>query len=433
MSNNCRRVAYTLNATKLQIDARSAPTSPQSSATTGTNRDRLPSILVSCTHALPTPNHAHTPHKMLCAPPPLLPTSSTACKRPLDQRGDDATPRCSAATRPRRNSVDRAQALRHRLEALGAPPLGEQLGAGSSAVVFALRDQPSMVVKVMVEAVPGAAFAGVQDVEMRIARVLGAHARVLAPHALQQYGPYPCLTLMRCERSLAQLLHEQRAAPGGWKPLPVERRLKYMRHLLEALQFCARHNVVHRDVKPHNLLIDAAGGLRLADFGLAHQVTDDEARNDGRHLSDYRVVSLWYCALEVLFANENAVGFDYGFAADVWAAGCVYAELLQSHALFGGTDSTDMVRRICAEVGAPAAEMWPHGAQAVWALLHKRPPQPDVPLARLVDAGALPSELSVLLRLLQPEPCCRASASEALQHLLKMPLPTKLSASTVNA
>lgn len=341
-------------------------------------------------------------------------------------RGIKRTPESSVAPPAVRCRLEppRVEALRERMRLLNGPALGELLGGGTSSCVFALPDRPAMVAKVMLESMPGGAFAGVEQNERAIGRLLGRHSRLVVAEKLSWYGPYAVLLTVRCETTLEHVIRSHVDSAQQWMPLPVQRRHQYMRHLLDALAFCHVRHVTHRDVKPDNLLIDEHGNLRLSDFGLSRVLTADEARAGGNHLSDYYVVTLHYRALEVLFANQGAVGFTYGFAADVWSAGCVYAEMVQSHALFSGETSIDMVRRICAELGAPDAEAWPHGYNTVGYLLGKHPQRPAEPLSRLGEV-LLADELSLLLRLLTLEPTRRINASEALLALVRMPLPTK--------
>lgn len=70
--------------------------------------------------------------------------------------------------------------------------------------------------------------------------------------------------------------------------------------------------MLHRDIKPANLLISARGELKLADFGYARCVAEQNC-----HMS-YECCTLWYRPPELLFGAQ-----EYGAAVDVWSAGCV--------------------------------------------------------------------------------------------------------------
>lgn len=90
----------------------------------------------------------------------------------------------------------------------------------------------------------------------------------------------------------------------------------FMYQLLRGLAFCHSHNVLHRDLKPQNLLINKNGELKLADFGLA--------RAFGIPVKCYsaEVVTLWYRPPDVLFGAKL-----YTTSIDMWSAGCIFAEL----------------------------------------------------------------------------------------------------------
>ncbi len=91
-----------------------------------------------------------------------------------------------------------------------------------------------------------------------------------------------------------------------------------MRQLLTGLYYCHRNNILHRDIKGSNLLIDNSGILKLADFGLARSCASESAKT----LTN-RVITLWYRPPELLLGTQS-----YGPAVDLWSAGCIFAELL---------------------------------------------------------------------------------------------------------
>lgn len=123
----------------------------------------------------------------------------------------------------------------------------------------------------------------------------------------------------------------------------------YLFQLLQGVNFCHSNRVIHRDLKPQNLLINELGAIKLADFGLArtfgvplrtytHEVPQDEGErgaaegmspmpsaivNDAVFLSP-QVVTLWYRAPEILLGSKF-----YSTAVDVWSAGCIFAEMVE--------------------------------------------------------------------------------------------------------
>ncbi|XP_017806477.1 cyclin-dependent kinase 3 isoform X3 [Papio anubis] len=98
--------------------------------------------------------------------------------------------------------------------------------------------------------------------------------------------------------------------------LPLHLIKSYLFQLLQGVSFCHSHRVIHRDLKPQNLLINELGAIKLADFGLA--------RAFGVPLRTYthEVVTLWYRAPEILLGSKF-----YTTAVDIWSIGCIFAEM----------------------------------------------------------------------------------------------------------
>nr|XP_020858129.1 cyclin-dependent kinase 3 isoform X5 [Phascolarctos cinereus] len=130
--------------------------------------------------------------------------------------------------------------------------------------------------------------------------------------------------------------------------LPLHLVKSYLSQLLQGVNFCHSHRVIHRDLKPQNLLINELGAIKLADFGLA--------RAFGVPLRTYthEVVTLWYRAPEILLGCKF-----YSTAVDVWSIGCIFAEMVTRRALFPGDSEIDQLFRIFRTLGTPSEATWP--------------------------------------------------------------------------
>lgn len=90
-----------------------------------------------------------------------------------------------------------------------------------------------------------------------------------------------------------------------------------MYQMLDAISFCHLNRVLHRDLKPQNLLVDGAGRIKLADFGLARSF------NIPMRVYTHEVVTLWYRAPEILLGTKL-----YATGVDLWSLGCIFAEMV---------------------------------------------------------------------------------------------------------
>ncbi|OSX69103.1 hypothetical protein BU14_1859s0001, partial [Porphyra umbilicalis] len=179
----------------------------------------------------------------------------------------------------------------------------------------------------------------------------------------------------------------------------------YMQQLLRGLEFCHGHEVLHRDIKGSNLLLDNHGNLKIADFGLARWNGEP-----GRAYTN-RVITLWYRPPELLLGTNM-----YGPSVDMWSVGCLLAELLLRRPLFPGRDEAEQVDTIFRLLGAPNETVWPGWSAMPNSELVNAAASAPYSTSRLrarcssMDSGAV----RLVERLLSMDPSRRPSASEAL-------------------
>mmetsp|Transcript_7523 Transcript_7523/g.22884 ORF Transcript_7523/g.22884 Transcript_7523/m.22884 type:complete len:290 (+) Transcript_7523:222-1091(+) len=177
----------------------------------------------------------------------------------------------------------------------------------------------------------------------------------------------------------------------------------FLYQLLNGVAFCHTHRVLHRDLKPQNLLINREGKLKLADFGLA--------RAFGIPVRSYthEVVTLWYRAPDVLMGSRT-----YSTPVDIWSVGCIFAEMATGSPLFAGSSESDQLNRIFKTLGTPTPETYPN---IVDLPDYKPSPQlyPPRPLTDVV-ANLDPEGLDLLAHMLAYDPAQRCAAADAAKH-----------------
>ncbi|CAN6896224.1 unnamed protein product [Brassica oleracea] len=176
----------------------------------------------------------------------------------------------------------------------------------------------------------------------------------------------------------------------------------YLLMTLKGLAYCHEKRVLHRDMKPNNLLIGPDGQLKLADFGLARLFGSPDRK------FTHQVFARWYRAPELLFGAKQ-----YGAAVDVWAAGCVFAELLLRRPFLQGNSDIDQLSKIFTAFGTPKADQWPDMKNLPDYVEYQFVPAPSLPsLFPTVSEDAL----DLLSKMFTYDPKARISVTQALEH-----------------
>lgn len=133
-------------------------------------------------------------------------------------------------------------------------------------------------------------------------------------------------------------------------PLSEEHCRRFLYQLLRGLKALHSANVIHRDLKPGNILWRHNGELRICDFGLARGLSEPVDGTD-LTLTNY-VATRWYRPPEILLYRTN-----YGKPLDIWSVGCIFAEMLGRKVFLPGQSGFEQLHLILQKLGTPSAEM----------------------------------------------------------------------------
>ncbi|XP_041483761.1 serine/threonine-protein kinase dyf-5-like [Lytechinus variegatus] len=182
---------------------------------------------------------------------------------------------------------------------------------------------------------------------------------------------------------------------------PVIRNIVYQ--ILQGLAYIHKNGFFHRDMKPENLLCCGPELIKIADFGLAR-----ETRSRPPY-TDY-VSTRWYRAPEVLLRSTK-----YSSPIDMWAVGCIMAELYTLRPLFPGSSEVDEIFKITTILGTPKKEEWVEGYRLASQMNFKFPQCVAMPLKTIIP-NASPEALQLIRDMLAWDPQKRPTAAQCLKY-----------------
>ncbi|CEG36844.1 cmgc mapk protein kinase [Plasmopara halstedii] len=219
---------------------------------------------------------------------------------------------------------------------------------------------------------------------------------LLRPPTLQEFNDVYIVTDLM-ETDLHRVIHSNQSISDDHVQY-------FLYQMLVAINYVHSAEVLHRDLKPSNILVNSDCDLKLCDFGLARGI---QGLDSG--LTEY-VVTRWYRAPELLLSSK------YDKQMDVWAIGCILAEMLGRRPLFPGHDYLHQLKIIMEVVGSPSEDSLDFitNPKAKRFIL-RQPKKPKVPLSS-VYPRATPQCLDLLEKMLVFDPRKRITIQEALAH-----------------
>lgn len=181
----------------------------------------------------------------------------------------------------------------------------------------------------------------------------------------------------------------------------------FVYQILRGLKYLHTANILHRDIKPGNLLVNSNCILKICDFGLA-RTWDQRDRLNMTH----EVVTQYYRAPELLMGARRYTG-----AVDIWSVGCIFAELLQRKILFQAAGPIEQLQMIIDLLGTPSSDAMKYACDGAknHVLRAGQRPSNAQSLYRL-SPQTTEDAVDLLVKLLQFDPDKRISVEEALRH-----------------
>jgi len=189
------------------------------------------------------------------------------------------------------------------------------------------------------------------------------------------------------------------------KEQPIDPKLikAFTFQMLQAVSYLHSKRILHRDLKPQNILVDSNQNAKLADFGLAR------AFQMPLRPYTHEVITLWYRAPEILLGT-----LEYSPAVDIWSIGVIFIEMVTKTPAFAGDSEIDQLYRIFRTLGTPSESIWP-GVTKLRDYKKTFPNWSPTSLQSIVPGVELEG-IDLLSKMLKYDPSSRITAQEALQH-----------------
>ncbi|CAL1714731.1 unnamed protein product [Somion occarium] len=182
----------------------------------------------------------------------------------------------------------------------------------------------------------------------------------------------------------------------------------FVYQILRGLKYIHSASVVHRDLKPGNLLVNADCELKICDFGLSRGF--DISYDSPTMMTEY-VATRWYRAPEIMLAFRG-----YSTSIDMWSVGCILAELLLGKPLFKGKDYVDQLNKILDILGTPPEDVIKRvGSEKAQVYIRSLPRKRPASFKKLLPNADIQA-LDLLQQLIAFDPAVRLNAVQALEH-----------------
>ncbi|KAL2351341.1 kinase-like domain-containing protein [Cryomyces antarcticus] len=283
----------------------------------------------------------------------------------------------------------------------------KQVGKGTYADVFVGHFASSPSTKIAIKKIRfNAEFK--DGISMDTIREIRALQELRHPNIIALYSVFSSknqnlnLVLEYCPRGdLMELIRDTDNVHYGTADIKA-----WMGMLCRAVWFCHENFILHRDIKPNNLLIAADGELKLADFGLARSFAEPETR------MTYNMITRFYRPPELFYQARH-----YSGVVDVWSVGCVMANLVLRFPFIQGDTDIETANKISETIGTPTEDNWP-GVTQLKAYLA---PTNIVPVKRKPFYMDLFSSLGssgvdLMMSMFVLDPRKRATSKQVLQH-----------------